>query len=96
MDFSLPTHLTDLLGELDRFIAAEIEPLQHQDDNMRFFHHRREFARTDVDACRRRGAQPGDLHRRARRPLGRRGRVVRADVRDRLLVANPRHLPLPG
>ncbi len=50
MDFSLPTHLTDLLGELDRFIEAEIEPLQQQDDNMRFFDHRREFARTDVEA----------------------------------------------
>ena len=50
MDFSLPTHLTDLLDELDRFIEAEIEPLQQQDDNMRFFDHRREFARTDVEA----------------------------------------------
>ncbi|SDE90532.1 Acyl-CoA dehydrogenase [Blastococcus fimeti] len=50
MDFSLPTHLIDLLDELDHFIEAEIEPLQQQDDNVRFFDHRREFARTDVEA----------------------------------------------
>ncbi len=49
MDFSLPSSLTGLLAELDRFIADEIEPLQRQDDNERFFDHRREFARTDVD-----------------------------------------------
>ncbi|PMY00648.1 acyl-CoA dehydrogenase family protein, partial [Pseudomonas sp. MPR-R5A] len=28
---------------------AEITPLQHQDDNNRFFDHRREYARTDWD-----------------------------------------------
>ena len=49
MDFSLPKHLTDLLADLDRFVAAEIQPLQRQDDNERFFDHRREFARTDVE-----------------------------------------------
>ncbi|NYJ08718.1 acyl-CoA dehydrogenase family protein [Petropleomorpha daqingensis] len=49
MDFSLPPALTTLLGELDAFIDAEIAPLQEQDDNQRFFDHRREFARTDVE-----------------------------------------------
>ncbi|TFV58565.1 acyl-CoA dehydrogenase [Geodermatophilus sp. DF01-2] len=49
MDPSLPPALTTLLDELDGFIAAEIEPLQQQDDNERFFDHRREFARTDVE-----------------------------------------------
>jgi alkylation response protein AidB-like acyl-CoA dehydrogenase len=49
VDFSLPPALTSLLADLDAFIAAEIEPLQDQDDNQRFFDHRREFARTDVE-----------------------------------------------
>jgi alkylation response protein AidB-like acyl-CoA dehydrogenase len=38
-----------LLDELDAFIAAEIVPLEQQDDNVRFFDHRREWARTDFD-----------------------------------------------
>ena len=49
MDFSLPPALTALLGDIDAFIDAEITPLQEQDDNQRFFDHRREFARTDVE-----------------------------------------------
>src|SRR5260370_31130207 len=49
MDFELPTELVDYLAELDRFIDAEIKPLQAQDDNERFFDHRREHARTDWD-----------------------------------------------
>jgi acyl-CoA dehydrogenase len=49
MDFALPTELTDYLAELDRFIQAEITPLQQQDDNERFFDHRRENSRTDWD-----------------------------------------------
>jgi alkylation response protein AidB-like acyl-CoA dehydrogenase len=49
MDFALPADLTDYLDELDRFIEAEIKPLQAQDDNERFFDHRREHARTDWD-----------------------------------------------
>jgi acyl-CoA dehydrogenase len=49
MDFSIPKELQDYLVELDRFIEAEIKPLQAQDDNERFFDHRREHARTDWD-----------------------------------------------
>jgi acyl-CoA dehydrogenase len=49
MDFNLPPELTAYLGELDDFIAREIAPLQAQDDNERFFDHRREWARTDYD-----------------------------------------------
>jgi acyl-CoA dehydrogenase len=49
MDFSIPKELQDYLAELDRFIEAEIKPLQAQDDNERFFDHRREHARTDWD-----------------------------------------------
>ncbi|KQW22165.1 acyl-CoA dehydrogenase [Afipia sp. Root123D2] len=49
MDFSLPDDLTAYLAELDRFIADKIRPLEDQDDNGRFFDHRREWARTDFD-----------------------------------------------
>jgi alkylation response protein AidB-like acyl-CoA dehydrogenase len=49
MDFSLPQDLVDYLAELDRFIEAEIKPLEQQDDNIRFFDHRREWARTDFE-----------------------------------------------
>jgi alkylation response protein AidB-like acyl-CoA dehydrogenase len=49
MDFNLPTALTAYLSELDAFIAKEIAPLQAQDDNERFFDHRREWARTDFE-----------------------------------------------
>ncbi len=50
MDFSLPADLQAYLDELDAFIEAEIKPIENRDDNMRFFDHRREFARTDWDA----------------------------------------------
>ncbi|MFN3522298.1 MAG: acyl-CoA dehydrogenase family protein [Phenylobacterium sp.] len=49
MDFNLPPELEAYLAELDAFIEAEIKPLQAQDDNERFFDHRREWARTDWD-----------------------------------------------
>ncbi|MFN5901382.1 MAG: acyl-CoA dehydrogenase, partial [Novosphingobium sp.] len=50
MDFALPADLVAYLEELDAFIAAEIKPLEQQDDNIRFFDHRREWARTDFEA----------------------------------------------
>jgi acyl-CoA dehydrogenase len=49
MDFQLPAELVAYLEELDRFIEAEIQPLQAENDNQRFFDHRREWARTDFD-----------------------------------------------
>ena len=49
MDFALPADLVAYLDELDRFIAREIKPLEQADDNIRFFDHRREWARTDFD-----------------------------------------------
>ena len=49
MDFNLPADLVAYLDELDRFIAREIKPLEEADDNIRFFDHRREWARTDFD-----------------------------------------------
>ena len=66
LDFSLPSELAAFLDRVDRFIDAEIRPLQAADDNERFFDHRREWARTDFD----RGGLPReeweDLLRQAR------------------------------
>lgn len=47
MDFEIPRDIADFLQELDVFIAAKIKPLEQRDDNIRFFDHRREYARTD-------------------------------------------------
>jgi acyl-CoA dehydrogenase len=49
MDFNVPKDLVDYLAKIDAFVDAEIKPLQAQDDNERFFDHRREWARTDFD-----------------------------------------------
>ena len=74
MNFDLPADLVAYLAELDDFIAREIAPLQAQDDNERFFDHRREWARTDFDndgpAAPRMGsaAGRGAPPRRPRRP----------------------------
>jgi acyl-CoA dehydrogenase len=49
MDFNLPTELQAYLDTLDAFIERDIRPLEQQDDNIRFFDHRREWARTDFE-----------------------------------------------
>jgi alkylation response protein AidB-like acyl-CoA dehydrogenase len=49
MNFDLPADLIAYLAELDAFIETTIKPLEQQDDNIRFFDHRREHARTDWD-----------------------------------------------
>lgn len=49
MNFDIPQDIADYLNVLDAFIGAEIVPLQEQDDNIRFFDHRREWARTDFE-----------------------------------------------
>src|SRR5271170_212077 len=49
MDFTIPKHINDLIADIDAFIEREIVPLQAQDDNERFFDHRREWARTDFE-----------------------------------------------
>jgi len=49
MDFDIPRDVQELLKDLDDFIEAEIKPLEQQDDNIRFFDHRREWARTDFE-----------------------------------------------
>jgi alkylation response protein AidB-like acyl-CoA dehydrogenase len=47
VDFTLPDHLPGLLAEMDAFIEAEIKPLERE--NIQYFDHRREHARTDWD-----------------------------------------------
>jgi acyl-CoA dehydrogenase len=49
MDFNIPQNVKDLIVQIDAFIEREIKPLEQQDDNIRFFDHRREHARTDWD-----------------------------------------------
>ena len=49
MDFTIPREITAYLAELDAFIEREIKPLERENDNIRFFDHRRENARTDWD-----------------------------------------------
>ena len=47
--FEIPEEITNYLDVLDKFIEDEIKPLEERDDNIRFFDHRREHARTDWD-----------------------------------------------
>jgi len=49
VDFTIPADIKAYLGELDAFIEQEIKPLERENDNIRFFDHRREWARTDFD-----------------------------------------------
>ena len=56
MDFDIPEDIQTLLNQLDKFIDEVIKPLEQQDDNIRFFDHRREDARTDWD----RGGLPNE------------------------------------
>lgn len=56
MDFELPADLVELLARLDDFIETTIKPLENSDDNIRFFDHRREDARTDWE----RGGLPNE------------------------------------
>lgn len=56
MDFDIPKEIADYLNELDDFIEQEIKPLENSNDNIRFFDHRREDARTDWE----RGGLPNE------------------------------------
>src|SRR5205809_887089 len=49
MDFEIPADITAYLAALDEFIEREIKPLEQENDNIRFFDHRREWARTDFE-----------------------------------------------
>jgi len=50
MDFAIPDEIHDLLARLDVFIETEITPLENENDNIRFFDHRREDSRTNWEA----------------------------------------------
>jgi alkylation response protein AidB-like acyl-CoA dehydrogenase len=50
VDFEIPQEIKATLAALDEFIEREIKPLEAEDDNIRFFDHRREFSRTDFEA----------------------------------------------
>ena len=73
MNFDIPPEIAAYLQKLDDFIEREIRPLQEQDDNIRYFDHRREDARTDWH----RGGLPNEeweaLMREARRRADRAG-----------------------
>ena len=56
MNFDIPEEMQAYLEELDQFIEKEIKPLENSDDNIRFFDHRREDARTDWE----RGGLPNE------------------------------------
>ncbi|MFW6094267.1 MAG: acyl-CoA dehydrogenase family protein [Pseudomonadota bacterium] len=56
MDFEIPQDIQELLDRLDKFIDETIKPLEAENDNIRFFDHRREDARTDWD----RGGLPNE------------------------------------
>ena len=56
MNFDIPEDIAELLNRLDDFIESVIKPLEQQDDNIRYFDHRREDARTDWD----RGGLPNE------------------------------------
>src|SRR5260221_6046763 len=49
VDLALSADLVAYLAELDQFIAQKINPIEEADDNIRFFDHRREWARTDFE-----------------------------------------------
>ncbi len=49
MDFDIPSDVAAFITEVDQFIEDRITPLEQADDNVRFFDHRREDARTDWD-----------------------------------------------
>ncbi len=56
MNFDIPRDIAAYLLELDEFIEREIKPLENRNDNIRFFDHRREDARTDWE----RGGLPNE------------------------------------
>ena len=80
MDFELPKEITDKLAELDAFIEAEIKPLERE--NMQFFDHRRENARTDWEQRRppARGMARADQRNGAPRRQGRPSALRPAEI----------------
>jgi alkylation response protein AidB-like acyl-CoA dehydrogenase len=56
VDLLLPDDILDFIERVDAFIESDIRPLEAEDDNIRFFDHRREDSRTDWD----RGGLPSE------------------------------------
>src|SRR5258706_14059804 len=68
MDVEIPKDIAAFLADMDEFIERELRPLEQENDNIRFFDHRREDARTDWE----RGGLPNEewealLHEARRR-----------------------------
>jgi len=80
LNFDIPEDLATYLDELDAFIEREILPLEEQDDNIRFFDHRREDARTDWE----RGGLPNE-----------KWEALLAEARQRADAAGHYRYPLP-
>jgi len=83
MDFTIPEEIQAKLDALDAFIEKEIKPLQAQDDNERFFDHRRENERTDWDN----DGQPNEAWEELLREMRR-----RADAAGHLRYALPKEV----
>ncbi|HVS64895.1 MAG TPA: acyl-CoA dehydrogenase family protein [Thermoanaerobaculia bacterium] len=81
MDFDVPEDIRAKLAELDAFIEREIKPLEAE--NLQFFDHRREHARTDWDNGGRPRREWEELLAEMRR---------RADAAGHLRFALPEHL----
>jgi len=71
MDFSIPAEIERTLTEIDAFIEREIKPLERE--NIQFFDHRRENARTNWDADGTPRAEWEELLREMRRLADRAG-----------------------
>ncbi len=80
IDPDLPADLVAYLAELDHFIEREIKPLEESDDNIRFFDHRREDARTDWE----RGGLPNEEWE-----------ALLAEAKRRSIEAGHFHYPFP-
>lgn len=81
MDFEIPEEIQRKLSELDDFIEREIRPLERE--NLQFFDHRREWARTDWE-------NGGVPHREWEELLGEMRR--RADAAGHLRYSLPKEL----
>lgn len=81
MDFDIPPDVAEFLVEVDQFIEDKIKPLEAKDDNIRFFDHRREDARTDWD----REGLPNEEWERLLR-----------DAKDLAIEAGIFHYPFPA
>ena len=85
MNFELPAELQAFIEEVDAFVESTIRPLEAQDDNIRFFDHRREDARTDWD----RGGLPNEEWEALLAEVRRRARCSRMIAMPRLLPSRP-------